>query len=64
MINNREEALATHKLARTRMTDIKQSDFIPFIKNQKVWLDMRNFKINHHNKIALKQEGSFEIKKF
>jgi calcineurin-like phosphoesterase family protein len=63
MISNREKALAAHKLARTKIANQKQSKFIPFKKNQKVWLDTRNLKINHHKKIALKQEGPFEIDK-
>jgi hypothetical protein len=61
MISDREEALAAHELARTRIANRKQSKFIPFEKNQKVWLDMRNLEINHHKKIAPKQEGPFKI---
>jgi hypothetical protein len=63
MINDREEALAAHELARTRIANSKQSNFSPFEKNQKVWLDTRNLKMNHHKKIAPKQEGPFEIDK-
>jgi hypothetical protein len=36
MINDREEALAAHKLARTRIANRKQSKFVPFEKDQKV----------------------------
>jgi hypothetical protein len=54
IINDREEALAVHKLARTRIANRKQSKFVPFEKNQKVWLDMRNVKMSHHKKIAPK----------
>jgi hypothetical protein len=54
MINDREEALAVHELARTRIANWKQSKFIPFEKNQKVWLDTRNLKMSHHRKIAPK----------
>jgi hypothetical protein len=61
MINDREEALAAHLLVRTRIANWKQLSFTPFKKNQKVWLDMRNLKVNHHKKIVLKQEGPFEI---
>ena len=61
MINDREEALATHELARTRIANRKQSNFTLFEKNQKVWLDMRNLKMNYHKKIAPKHEGPFEI---
>jgi hypothetical protein len=63
MINDREKALAAHELARTRIGNQKQSKFIPFKKNQKVWLDTRNLKMSHHRKIAPKQEGPFKIDK-
>ena len=36
MIQEREEALAAHELARTRMANHKQSTFVPFEKGQKV----------------------------
>jgi hypothetical protein len=61
MISDREEALAAHKLFRTRIANLKQLKFIPFKKNQKVWLDTRNLKINHHKNITPKQEGPFKI---
>ena len=61
MIQEREEALAAHELGRTRMANRKQSTFVPFEKGQKVWLDTRNFKTNHHEKIAPKREGPFKI---
>jgi hypothetical protein len=54
MISDREEALAAHELVRTRIVNRKQSKFVPFKKNQKVWLDTRNLKMNHHKKIAPK----------
>jgi hypothetical protein len=55
LINDREEALAVHELARTRIANRKQLKFIPFEKNQKVWLDTRNLKMSHHKKIAPKR---------
>jgi hypothetical protein len=61
MISDREEALAAHELARTRIANRKQSKFVPFEKNQKVWLDTRNLKLNHHKKIMPNREGLFEI---
>jgi hypothetical protein len=61
MISDREEALAAHKLARTRIANQKQSKFVSFEKNQKAWLDMRNLKMSHHGKIAPKREGPFKI---
>jgi hypothetical protein len=63
MISDREEALAAHELARTRIANWKQLNFTSFKKNQKVWLDMRNLKMSHHRKIALKREGLFKIDK-
>jgi hypothetical protein len=54
MVSDREEALAVHKLARTRIANRKQSKFVPFEKDQKVWLDTRNLKMSHHKKIAPK----------
>jgi Integrase zinc binding domain len=63
MISDREEALAAHELARTRIANQKQLKFVPFKKDQKVWLDTRNLKMSHHKKIAPKQEGPFEINK-
>ena len=61
LLHEREEALAAHKLARTRMANWKQSKFTPFKKGQKVWLNTWNFKTGHHKKIAPKHEGPFEI---
>jgi hypothetical protein len=61
MIYDREETLAAHELAWTRIANQKQLNFIPFEKNQKVWLDTRNLKMSHHKKIVPKQEGPFEI---
>jgi Integrase zinc binding domain/Chromo (CHRromatin Organisation MOdifier) domain len=61
MISDREEALAVHELARTRIANRKQSKFVPFKKNQKVWLDTRNLKMSHHKKIMPKHKGPFEI---
>ena len=45
MIQEREEALAAHELARKKMANWKQSIFVPFEKEQKVWLDTQNFKL-------------------
>jgi hypothetical protein len=39
MMADRDEALATHELARTRMADRRQNMFILFTIGQKVWLD-------------------------
>jgi hypothetical protein len=61
IISDREEALAAHELARTRIANRKQSKFVPFKKDQKVWLDTRNLKMNHCKKIAPKREGPFKI---
>ena len=58
---NREEALAAHELAWTCMIDWQRSSFIPFKLGDRVWLDTRNLKTNHHKKIGPKREGPFEI---
>ena len=44
LMQNREEALAAHELARSHMADRQRSTFIPFKKGDKVWLDSRNLK--------------------
>ena len=41
----------------------RKSTFIPFKTGDKVWLDTRNLKTNHHKKIGPKREGPFEITK-
>jgi Integrase zinc binding domain len=54
MMADWDEALAAHKLARTRMADRRWNMFIPFTVGQKVWLDTRNMKTNYHKKMAPK----------
>ena len=61
LLRNRQEALAAHELARSRMTDRRKSKFTPFKKGDKVWLDSRNLKIVYHKKMKPKREGPFEI---
>ena len=63
LTKSREEALAAHKLARTRMMERRRTTFIPFKRGDKVWLDTRNVKTNYHKKIAPKREGPFKIVK-
>ena len=58
---NREEALAAHELARSRMADRRKSTFIPFKKGDQVWLDSRNLKTIYHKKMKPKREGPFVI---
>ena len=43
LIKDQEEALATHKLARTWMIDRRKGNFTPFCKGDKVWLDSRTY---------------------
>ena len=61
LIRNREEALAAHELARTRMIERRRTTFTPFKKGDKVWLDSRNLKTTYHKKMKPKREGPFEI---
>jgi hypothetical protein len=58
---NREEALAAHELARSRMANRRTSTFTPFKKGDRVWLDSRNLKTNYHKKMKPKREGPFTI---
>jgi hypothetical protein len=44
LLRNRQEALAAHELARSRMADRRKSTFIPFKKGDQVWLDSHNLK--------------------
>jgi hypothetical protein len=61
LVTSREEALAAHELARSRMEERIKSNFAPSKKGQMVWLDSRHLKTNSHKKMAPKQEGPFEI---
>ena len=61
LIKDREEALAAHELAWNRMIKQRRTNFVPFKKGDKVWLDARNLKTLYHKKMAPKREGPFEI---
>jgi RNase H-like domain found in reverse transcriptase/Integrase zinc binding domain len=61
MMADRDEALAAHKLAQTRMAERRRNTFISFTVEQKVWLDTQNMKMNYHKKMAPKREGPFKI---
>ena len=58
---NREEALAAHELARSRMANRQNSTFTPFKQGDQVWLDSRNLKTHYHKKMKPKREGPFTI---
>src|ERR1700677_444303 len=58
---NREEALAAHELARSRMADRRKSSFTPFRTGDQVWLGSRNLKTMYHKKMKPKREGPFTI---
>ena len=60
-LQNRQEALVAHELARSRMTDRQKSTFTTFKKWDWVWLDSRNLKTIYHKKMKPKQEGPFVI---
>jgi hypothetical protein len=61
LVTSREEALAAHELARSRMAEGMKSNFVPFKKGQMVWLDSRHLKTNYHKRMAPKREGPFKI---
>jgi len=54
LTREREEALAAHELARSRMAERWKNRFTPFKKGDKVWLDARHLKTNYHKKMAPK----------
>ena len=59
----RKEANAAHDLARAHMAARIRSNYVPFQKGDKVWLDSHNLKMNYPSrKIAPRKEGPFEIK--
>ena len=60
----RNEALATHELARQVMSSRSRRGFKPFVKGDKVWLEARNLKhLIINPKFAPKREGPFTITK-
>ena len=61
LLQNREEALAAHELARSRIAERRKSTFTPFRKGDQVWLDLRNLKTIYHKKMKPKREGPFSI---
>jgi hypothetical protein len=61
LVTSREEALAAHELARSRMAERIKLNFISFKKGQMIWLDSRHLKTNYHKKMAPKREEPFEI---
>jgi hypothetical protein len=60
LVTSREEALAAHELARSRMVKRIKLNFVSFKRGQMVWLDSRHLKTNYHKKMAPKPEGPFE----
>ena len=63
LTNMREEALAAHEYARSRMLQRIKSNFTPFVLGQKVWLEAKNLKMIYNKKMAPKREGPFQITK-
>ena len=54
--------MAAHELARRKMAERITSQFTPFTKGQKVWLEAKNLRFFHDNKkLAAKRHGPFEI---
>ena len=63
LLRNREEALAAHELARSRIVDRRKLTFTLFKLGDQVWLDSRNLKTIYHKKMKpkLEREGPFII---
>ena len=63
LYKSREEALATHNLARMKMTERTTNRTKLFKVNDQVWLESKNLKIPYQSKkLAPKREGPFKIK--
>ncbi len=58
---DRQEALAAHEIARSRMAERIKSNYKPFRVGQKVWLTTKNLKMNISPKFKPKAEGPFTI---
>ena len=54
LIQNQEEALAAHEVARSQISKQRKSAFTPFKKGDKVWLDSKNLKTIYHKKMKPK----------
>ena len=63
LTNMREEALAAHEYARSRMLQRIKSNFTPFVLGQKVWLEAKKIKMIYNKKMVPKREGPFQITK-
>ena len=60
----RDEALATHKLARQPVAEHVHQNFTLFKVGEKVWLEAKSLKTAHlTKKFVLKHEGPFSIRK-
>src|ERR1700678_2172731 len=58
----RNKANAAHELARQKMMEQITQGFTPFEVGEKVWLELKHFKLRHESKkLAPKQEGPFKI---
>jgi hypothetical protein len=58
----RDEALAAHELARSKVAERTRRGFTPFKKGEMVWLEGKNLKTLYASKkIAPRREGPFEI---
>ncbi len=61
LANMREEALAAHEYARSRIVQQIKSNFTPFLVGQKVWLEAKNLKTIYNKKMMPKCEEPFQI---
>ena len=57
----RQEALAAHEIARSRMAGRINGTFDHFKIGQEVWLDVRHLKLGYNKKISTKREGPLTI---
>jgi hypothetical protein len=64
LLRNRQEALAAHELARSRMAERRKSTFTPFKKGDKVWLDSRHLKTMYHKKMNQNEKDPSSLPKY
>jgi hypothetical protein len=64
LVTSREETLAAHELARSRMAERMKLNLASFKKGQMVWLDLRHLKTNYHKRWLPNERNCSRLKKY